>query len=51
MKMASSALDVDNGYAWIILFVSFTTEIVAHLGTPGIFYMAILEKYQQGMFF
>ncbi len=40
--------DIDRGYAWIILAASVLLECVANIATTGIFYAAILEKYQKG---
>ena len=40
--------DLDRSYAWVILTVSVLLQFFEHIATTGIFYVAILEKYQQG---
>ncbi len=47
MTMAPSSSDIDGGHAWLILVVSIIATCLAQMDTHGIFYMAILEKYQR----
>ncbi len=39
--------EVDRGYAWLILVAGLILTCFEHIPTNGIFYMAILEKYQR----
>ncbi len=39
--------EVDGGYAWLILAAGLILTCFEHIPTNGIFYMAILEKYQR----
>ena len=45
--MASIHRDIDGGFAWFILAACIIMTCFEHIATTGIFYMAILEKYQR----
>ncbi len=45
--MASVHRDMDGGFAWFILAACIIMTCFEHSATTGIFYMAILEKYQR----
>ena len=45
--MASKTEDIDGGHAWLVLAACITVTCFEHIATTGIFYMAILEKYQR----
>ena len=48
MGSASDRSPMDKGYAWCILCVATLTGCFEQVGTPGIFYMAILKKFNEG---
>ncbi len=45
--MATVRSDIDGGHAWLILVVGIIMTCFESINTLGIFYMAILEKYQR----
>ena len=45
--MAPASSDIDSGHAWLILLVCIIATCLKQMDTHGIFYMAILEKYQR----
>ncbi len=45
--MVSTKSNIDTGHAWIILVAGIIIMCFEHAATTGIFYMAILEKYQR----
>ncbi len=45
--MAIKDSNIDAGYAWLILVACVMITCFEYAATTGIFYMAILEKYQR----
>ncbi len=41
--------DVDQGYAWVILTICVISQCFEYVATIGIYYMAILRKFQRGL--
>ncbi len=48
MANGKSQNNLDQGYAWVILFACVCANSFQNIGTPGIFYKAILHKYDRG---
>ena len=47
--MAGRQYDVDHGFSWVILLICVISQCFEHVATVGIFYMAILQKFQKGL--
>ncbi len=41
---------VDEGFAWIILIICVVAQCFEHVATAGIYYMAIIHQFYEGMF-